>query len=126
MEQGTFWAMSVNDQIDGPNPSRQQSQRLRTIGVIVLLLGLAVAGVVYWMGTHTSGPTEDELLPGNARAKSRQMGVLYGKMGVLISQWSEALKQPGTQAIIIAVASILFAAVCFYFARLLDDDTETR
>jgi hypothetical protein len=113
--------MSVNDPNAGPQPFRQRSQRLRAIGVTVLLLGLAGAGAVYWFGTHPSGPTEDELLPGNARAESRQMGLLYGNMGVLISEWSDDLKQPGTQAVIIAAGSILVAAGCFYFARLLDD-----
>jgi flagellar basal body-associated protein FliL len=116
--------MPVNDQTAGSNPSRKQQKRLKTVGVIVLLLGLTGAGAVYWMGTHSSGPTEDELLPGNARAESHQMGVLYGRMGILISQWSDDLKQPGTQAIIIATISILIAAGCFYFARLLDEDTE--
>ncbi|MGB7768311.1 MAG: hypothetical protein WBN22_05585 [Verrucomicrobiia bacterium] len=118
--------MTVNDQTAAPNPSRQGSKRLRTIGVIVLLLGLAGAGAVYWWGTHSSGPTEDELLPGNAKAVSHQMGVLYGKMGVLILEWSDDLKQPGTQAVIIVAVSILIAAGCFYFARLSDDDTEIR
>ncbi len=54
------------------------------------------------------------------------MGVLYGKMGVLILEWSDDLKQPGTQAVIIVAVSILIAAGCFYFARLSDDDTEIR
>jgi len=44
----------------------------------------------------------------------------------LISQWSDDLKQPGPQAVIIAVASIIVATSCFYFARLLDEDAETR
>ena len=118
--------MPVNDQTAGSNPFRKQPKRLKTAGVIVLLLGLAGAGTVYWMGTHPSGPTEDELLPGNARAESRQMEILYGKMGLLISQWSDDLKQPGTQAIIIATVSILIAAGCFYFARLSDDGTGTH
>lgn len=118
--------MSVNDQPAGPNPSRKQPRWLRTIGVFVLVLGLAGAGAVYWMGMHSSEPTEDELLPGNAKAESHQMGVLYGKMGILISQWSDDLKQPGTQAAIIAAASILITAGCFYFARLSDDDEEAR
>ena len=92
------------------------------IGLMVLLLGLAGAGLVYWIGTHSGGPTEDELLTGNARAESHQMGVLYGKMGILILQWFDDLKQPGTQAILIAGVSILIAAGCFYFARLLHDN----
>ena len=69
---------------------------------MVLLLGLAGAGTVYWRGTHSGEPTEDELMPGNARAETHQMGLLYGNMGVLVSQWSDDLKQPGTQAAIIA------------------------
>jgi hypothetical protein len=118
--------MPVNDQTAGSNPSHKQHKRLKTAGIIVLVLGLTGAGVVYWMGTHSSALTEDELMPGNARAESRQMGLLYGRMGILISQWSDDLKQPGTQAVIIAVVSILIAAGCFYFARLTDDDSEIR
>ena len=114
--------MPLNDPIIGPVPSRQPGKRLRLIGVIVLLLGLAGAATVYWRGTHSGEPTEDELLPGNARAETHQMGLLYGKMGVMISQWSDDLKQPGTQAVLIAGGSILIAAGCFYFARLLHDN----
>jgi hypothetical protein len=121
-KQGTWCAMSVNDQTAGPNPPRSTSGRLRLIGLMVLLLGLAGAGLVYWIGTHSGEPTEDELLTGNARAESHQMGVLYGKMGILVLQWSDDLKQPGTQAILIAGVSILIAAGCFYFARLLHDN----
>jgi hypothetical protein len=53
------------------------------------------------------------------------MGQLYGKSGLLIEQWSNDLKQPGTQAIIILIFSTVIAAGCFYFARLLDYDDET-
>ena len=114
--------MSVNDQTTGAVSSRRQSKRLRLIGLMVLLLGLVAAGAVYWIRTHFGEPSEDELLAGNARAESHQMGVLYGKMGVLILQWSDDLKQPGTQAILIAGVSILISAGCFYFARLLHDN----
>jgi len=121
-----FCAMSVNDQTAAPNSSRNLPKRLRTIGLIVLLLGLASAGVVYWQGTHSAGATEDELLPGNAKVESRQMEILYGKMGLLTEELSDDLKQPGTQALLIATVSILVAAGCFYLARLSDDDTEIR
>jgi hypothetical protein len=52
------------------------------------------------------------------------MGMLYGKMGPVIEEWCDDLKQPGTQAEIIVVVSILIAAGCFYFARLLGPDDE--
>jgi hypothetical protein len=62
---------------------------------------------------------------GYNRAESRQMGMLYGKMGLLIEDWTNDLKQPGTQATLIASASILIALGCFYFARLSDDVDQT-
>lgn len=60
------------------------------------------------------------------KARTRQMGMLYGKMGPLIENWSEDLKQPGTQAEIIVAFSILTAGGCFYFARLMEYDDEPR
>ena len=50
------------------------------------------------------------------------MGMLYGKQGELIEDWSNDLKQPGTQSVIILVVAALVSASCFYFARLLDYD----
>jgi hypothetical protein len=88
------------------------------------LLGLTTAGAVYWIQTR-AGPTDDELLTANARAQSRQMGILYGKMGVLTQQLAEDLKQPGTQACLIAAASILAALGCFHVARLSEDDDQS-
>jgi len=65
-------------------------------------------------------------MQGFNRAEQRQMGQLYGKSGLLIDEWSDDLKQPGTQAIIITGLSVLAFAGCFYFARLLDYEDETR
>ena len=94
------------------------------IGVIVLALGIVGAGIVYWLGTRSPDLSNDLSMLGFNRAETRQMGQLYGKSGLLIEQWTEDLKQPGTQAVIIVIFSILTAAVCFYFARLLDVDDE--
>jgi hypothetical protein len=96
------------------------------IGVMVLLLGLATAGAVYWIRTHSAEASEDDLLAGNVRAESHQMQLLYGKMGLLTMELSDDLKQPKTQAVLIATVSISAAAACFYFARLTDDDTGIR
>lgn len=92
------------------------------IGVIVLALGIGGAGVLYWLRTRSPDFSDDLSMLGFNRAETRQMGQLYGKSGLLIEQWSEDLKQPGTQAVIIVVFSTLVTAGCFYFARLLDDD----
>lgn len=102
------------------------ARRLRIIGLIVVLLGIVSAGIVYWLGTRAPDLSDDPSMVGNGRAGRRQMGVLYGKSGQLIEDLSNDLKQPGTQAIIIALVSAGITSGCFYFARLLENHNETR
>jgi hypothetical protein len=94
------------------------------IGVIVLALGIGGAGILYWPGTRSPDLSDELSMQGFNRAEKRQMGQLYGKSGLLIDQWSDDLKQPGTQAALVAGFSIAVFAGCFYFARLLDCDDE--
>ena len=94
------------------------------IGIIVLVLGIGGAGILYWLRTRSPDVSSDLSMQGFNRADQRQMGQLYGKQGLLIEQWSDDLKQPGTQAILIAGFSVVVFAGCFYFARLLDYDDE--
>ena len=118
--------MTANDKTSGPHSISKRATRLRMIGIIVLMLGLGSAGVVYWLGTRSPDVMDDLSMVGYNKAQTRQMGMLYGKMGPVIEEWFDDLKQPGTQAEIIAVVSILVAACCFYFARLLGHDNEPR
>ena len=62
---------------------------------------------------------------GYNKAQTWQMEQLYGKSGLLIEEWIDDLKQPGTQATIIVVVSALIAGGCFYFARLSAEDDGT-
>ena len=95
------------------------------IGIIVLVLGIGGAGVVYWLGTRSPDVSDDLSMLGYNKAQMRQMGMLYGKMGPVIEEWFDDLKQPGTQAEIIVVISVLIAAGCFYFAPWMDNDDKT-
>jgi flagellar basal body-associated protein FliL len=107
------------------SPARKRARRLRIIGVAILLLGIASAGIVYWLGTRAADLSDDASMAGFNRPEERQMEMLYGKSGELIEDWSNDLKQPGTQTFIIAAVSIIIASGCFYFARLSDDDDAT-
>jgi hypothetical protein len=119
--------MPVNDKAPGSvSSSKQRARRLKIAGVIVLTLGIAGAGAVYWIGTRSTDLSDDPSMLGYDKPEKRQMEILYGKSGQLIEDWSNDLKQPGTQAVIIAAVSVIFASGCFYFARLLDYDDETR
>jgi hypothetical protein len=118
--------MTVNDEKTSPDSSLKRTAQLRMIGVIVLLLGIGGAGVVYWLGTRSPDVSGDLSMVGYNKAQTRQMGMLYGKMGPVIEEWFDDLKQPGTQVEIIVAVSIFAAAGCFYFARLLGHDDEPR
>ncbi len=59
-------------------------------------------------------------MPGYSQARSRQIGIMMGDLGVTLIEWLDALKDPRTQAIIIAAVSALAALACFRVARLLD------
>ncbi len=91
------------------------------IGVLVLLAGIAGAGLLYWAETRSAEPTMDELMPGYSKMEKRQMGILFGGTGVVLSDGLDDLKRPDTQATIIVVVSVLFAWGCFYVARGLED-----
>lgn len=97
--------------------------RLRMAGVVVLVLGIGGACVLYWIRTRTTDLTDDPMMAGYSKAELRQMEILYGKMGQVISDLLDNLKRPGTQAILIAAISTLIAFGCFYLAnRWVDND----
>jgi hypothetical protein len=87
------------------NSSSKRSAQLRLIGIIVLALGISGAGMVYWLGTRSPDLNDDPSMLGYNKREERQMGLMYGKMGTLVEDWSEGLKRPGTQAVFIEGAS---------------------
>jgi hypothetical protein len=112
--------MTVNDKTPGPTPTFKRRARLRMTGVTVLALGISSASLVYWLGTRFPALSDDLSMVGYDRAQTRQMGMLYGKMGLAVEQLFDDLKHPATQAKIIVAISILIAAGCFYLASLMD------
>ncbi len=116
--------MANNSQNHLLRPARRRA-RLRLAGTSVLLAGLAGAATVYWLGTRSPDLSDDPSMLGFNKREERQMGLLYGKMGTLIEDWKDDLRQPGNQAALIAGFAVVIAAGCFYFARLLDDENRT-
>jgi hypothetical protein len=94
------------------------ANRLRKIGVTVLLLGALCAGFVYWHGRNATKLDADPSMGGVNKANQRQMELMYGKMGTMTEDFVQWLKRPGTQSAVIGAGSVLVAAGCFYFARL--------
>src|SRR6185312_3813548 len=97
----------------------REKARLRRIGLVVLVVGLATAGIVYWHGSHAQDTDlqMQEYEQSKARAESRQMQMLYGTSGGLMQDFFDSMKQPGNQAMAIGGISVVVAAVCFYLGR---------
>ena len=102
------------------------ANRLRVIGTIVLVCGLAGAYLFYWRETRSSVPTIDELLPGYSEKRARQTAIVMGSLVVTLLGWADALKEPTTQAVIMAATSVLVAFGCFRVASLLDRPGDGR
>jgi hypothetical protein len=112
--------MDSNDTPDPLSSGKRRGRPLRITAAIVLLLGIFGADAVYFLGTRSASSPGDPALLGNEKAQVRQEEILYGKQSVLIDNWTNDLKKPGTQALIVVVAAALVAGGCFYFSRLLD------
>lgn|GEM_PF-410122 len=102
----------------GAEPAERRTKQWRTAGVCVLLLGGVITGAVWWHGTRSPSIQDNPAMLGFNRAEHRQMGMFFGKSGYLIDDFLDNLKQPGTQAILIGVTTLIIATGCFIFARL--------
>ena len=106
--------------------SPRESERLRAIGVLVLMLGIVGAGLYYWHEFRPATRTIADLQPDYEKARARDIGRMMGHSGVMMLEWQDALDLPGTQAVIIAAVSGLFALYFFRAAWVLDEDERTR
>jgi len=97
----------------------RQALLLRIAAVFVLAVGLIAAEVAYWQGTRSGNSVDDPSMLGYDKAAARQVGTLYGQQGVIVQGWSDDLKTPRTQAVIIVAATLLVSGGCFYIASLL-------
>ena len=110
--------MAVNNMAPDADSLLRNSARLKTVGVFVLLLGLASAGLVYWTSAPPQDLSDDMPTARTSKKAARAVEVNFGQMGLVMNDLWEDLQDPGTQALIIMGASILVASGCFYFARL--------
>ena len=121
-------------QLSGSSP--KLGATLNRLGVVVLLLGLTSACLVFWIGqrriakqsksgatTTAEGDWQDSTLSfEDSKKASRDVEIYYGKMGFLMIRLSDWWKRPESKAIVLATASTLIAAGCFFAARRLSPD----
>src|SRR3954453_21466758 len=66
------------------DPASSHHGRLRQLGIAVLIAGMVAAGTVYWFGTRPRDLSDDPAMIGFNKPQTRQMGMLYGQMGVMM------------------------------------------
>jgi hypothetical protein len=93
-------------------------RRLRTVGTVILAVGIVSAVITYWLETRNAGPSIEDLLPGYAEQNARQMAIMYGPTWATALGWMNDLGLPAGQAALIVVGSAIVAAFCFHVARL--------
>jgi len=96
------------------------ARRLRIIGAVVLIVGLAGAGLFYRIASQSAGPTMDDLMPGYSEHRARQNAIQMGELVVTLLAMADAMKEPRAQALLIAGVSGLVAAGCFRVASVMD------
>ncbi len=100
--------------------SPQAAVRMRKIGALVLAAGLAGAGLLYWKGPPPRNLSDEVSTARTSKKLAHEIELNTGKAGLMVNDLMENLQYPKTQAAIMAVASVLVGAGCFYIARLID------
>jgi len=125
----------VNAKTPAPSPSlKNRAELLKTLSVVVLVLGVVSASIVYWSGQKRSasqsknedtsvvdgGWKDSTLSSEDLKGSSRTIEMNYGKVAVLMVSWLhwwEQLEPHESLAIVIATISTLTAITCFILAR---------
>jgi hypothetical protein len=104
-------------------PERPSSaRRTRQAGASILMASVLAAGSLYWWETRSPETPEGQLLVGYERQRNHDMGTLYGPGGRDLMNAIETLGSPGGHAALVIGAGAIGAWICFYRARLAEED----
>jgi hypothetical protein len=112
--------MTEDGKSPGPVSSANSGARWRTIGVILLALGIVGACLIYWLEKPPADLSDVMPATQDSKEATRSIEMNSGTAGLFMDQLMTDLQNPGTQALIIVVAAILLASGCFYVAQLSD------
>ena len=103
--------------------SVKKADRLRAIGILILLLGIAGACARYWIDTHSGDVVMNELIaPGYLRARQREAKNMMGAWGPILLEWQDALGQPWMRALLVVAAAAIITFFFFRAATVADEE----
>jgi hypothetical protein len=116
-----------------PNPLIRRRTTLNLLGILVLLLGIGGASIVYRTENNRGQSTNQEtpkvqngwqdstLSPDDTKGSSRDLELLYGKVGALVigfwTRCEEFFSHPATGGTVIGLISVVLAFICFLRAN---------
>ena len=102
---------------DSPTPKNSHRPPGWRGAIIILLLGILIAGGVWWRGQAATALADDPAMQGFDRTSHRQMGLFFGKSGYLMEDFFDAVKQPHIQAALVLATAVLLAGGWWWLAR---------
>lgn len=114
----------------------KDKSHLTRIGLVIWVLGLMMAGIIYWRGQAESaqllreqglaiganGYQDGTLAFTDSKKSNRDMEIYSGKLGVFVAKWTESwesLPPYEARAIVIGGLATLIALGCFLAERFL-------
>jgi hypothetical protein len=91
--------------------------KLRRIGLIVLVAGLAIGGLLYLLAPKPNSPEDDPALAGYYDKQDLARQQMYGKSTAFVLNALESLKHLRTYSGIVIAGSVVVSFICFYLAR---------
>jgi hypothetical protein len=108
-----------------PEPVPWPPRRTRRLGTAILLASLLIAAGLYWWEIRSADDSE-QFLAGYERQRNHDMGLLYGRGGRDLMDALEEAQSPGGHAVLVIAAGAIGAWICFYRARLVEEDERAK
>jgi hypothetical protein len=96
--------------------SQSPAAKLKRLAWIILMGGLALAGLIYVLAPQTPSFQDDPLLAEYYDMQDLTARRMWGNEGPLMVNLLESLKHARTYSVIVAVGSILGSFACFYLS----------
>jgi hypothetical protein len=102
-----------------------RSDRLRAIGWVALVSGLAGAAMFYWVRSRSADVELNDMTAlGYARSMQHGIGVMMGPLGSILTDWQHDLTTPLGEALMIATGAALVAGYFFRVAWVIDAEED--
>ena len=96
--------------------SQTPAAKLKRLALLVLVGGLAIAGLIYVLSPNPGSASADPRLTEYYDRQNEAAQRMWGGQGPLLMSLLESLKHARTYSVLVAGISVLGSAACFYLS----------